>query len=94
MNGADVVVRQEGDLLTTNVDGDLVGISVDKGVCYGFDAIATRVWELIETPRRFEALCAQLVAEFEVKEDECRKDVAAFLEGLSGEGLVSIRRGE
>lgn len=94
MKGSDTIVRLDGDLLTTKVDGDLMGISVEQGVCYGFDSITTRVWELLETPRSFASLCAQLVEEFEVDEDQCRADLTELLQGLRGDDLVSIRPGK
>lgn len=90
MKGTDVIVRQDGDLVTTSIDGELVGMSVEQGACYGFDAVATRLWELIETPLTLDALCAQLVAEFEVEDDACRSDVLAFLTELRDEGLISV----
>jgi hypothetical protein len=90
MNGTDVIARQDDDLVTTRIDGELVGMSVEQGACYGFDAVATRLWELIEQPRTLDALCEQLVAEFEVDAATCRGDVLAFLDELRGEGLVSV----
>lgn len=90
MKATDVIVRQDGDLVTTRLDGELVGMSVEQGTCYGFDAVATRLWELIENPRTLDSLCAQLVAEFAVGDAACRADVRAFLEELRGEGLISV----
>lgn len=89
MNGTDMIARQDGDLVTTSIDGELVGMSVEQGVCYGFDAVATRLWELLASPCTLDALCAQLVAEFEVEGAACRSDVLAFLGELHGEGLIS-----
>jgi hypothetical protein len=90
MNGSDVIVRQDGDLVTTSIDGELVAMSVEQGACYGFDAVATRLWELLGSPLTLDALCAQLVGEFAVEEAACRSDVRAFLKELRGEGLISV----
>lgn len=90
MKGTDIIEREDGDLVTTRIDGELVGMSVEQGACYGFDAVATRLWELIESPCSLDALCARLVAEFEVDETACRGDVHAFLKELRDEGLVSV----
>lgn len=94
MNAADVIVRQADDLVTARVDEDLVALNIERGLCYGFDAIAARVWELTEVPRSLESLCAQLVTEFEVSETQCRADVSAFLERLESEGLIHVRSAE
>lgn len=90
MKRTDLVIRQADDLLTTSVDGDLLGMSIDRGVCYGFNAVATRSWELLAEPQSLDSLCARLVAEFDVAEETCREQTAAFLDELRREGLIRI----
>lgn len=90
MKGTDVIARQDGDLVTTRLDGELIGMSVEQGACYGFDAVATRVWDLIEAPCSLDVLCERLAAEFEVDAAVCRADVLAFLTEARSEGLVTV----
>jgi hypothetical protein len=90
MKGTDVVVRQADDLLTTTVDGDLLGMSIERGVCYGFNAVATRSWELLAEPHTIDSLCARLVAEFDVGEQACREQMEAFVGELQREGLIRM----
>lgn len=91
MKSSDLIVREEGDLLSTKVDGELISMSVDKGACYGFNTIGTRLWELLEKPRCVDELCEHMCAEFAVGEAECRAEVSEFVEELRKEGLVGIR---
>jgi len=90
MKGTDVVVRQADDLLTTTVDGDLLGMSIERGVCYGFNAVATRAWELMAEPQSIDSLCARLIAEFDVSEHDCREQMEAFVGELEREGLIRV----
>lgn len=90
MNDHDLIARQEGDLMSTTLDGELVGISVEHGMCYGFDEIATRVWELLAVPCRFNDLCGRLTSEFDVDEETCRRDVRALIDALHRDRLVSV----
>jgi hypothetical protein len=60
-------------------------------MCYGLNAIGTRIWALIAEPRSIDDLCAQLRQEFDVEEEECRRDVTDLLEGLRAEGLATVR---
>jgi hypothetical protein len=90
MKRTDIVIRQADDLLTTSVDGDLLGMSIDRGVCYGFNAVATRSWELLAEPQSLDSLCARLVAEFDVDEPTCREQTTSFLDDLRREGLIRI----
>jgi hypothetical protein len=92
--GSDIVVRDEDGLLTAEVAGELVGMSVGQGTCYGFNGVATRIWALLAEPRSVDSLCDQLQAEFEVDEQRCRTDVSELLEELRAEGLVKAADAE
>jgi len=91
LTGADIVVRNEDGLLTTEVDGELIGMSVEQGACYGLNAVGTRIWALIAEPRSIDSLCEQLLGEFDVEEDRCRREVVELLEDLRADGLVTVR---
>ena len=91
LKGSEVVVRNEDRLLTTTVDDELVGLSIDQGVCYGLNVVGTRIWALIATPRSIDSLCDELLSEFDVEADECRQEVIELLEALRTEGLVTVR---
>ena len=77
-------------MIEAEVDGELLGLHIDMGTCYGFNPTATRVWALIETPQTVSALCETLSAEFEVEPEDARPDVEALLEELEREGLVDL----
>ncbi len=89
LSGDATVVRNPG-LLTTEVDGELMAMSVESGTCYGLNGVGTRIWELIGEPRSIDSLCAQLLREFEVEEAVCRREVIDLLEDLRAEGLVTV----
>ena len=90
LSAASIVVRNEG-LLSAEVDGELMAMSVERGMCYGLNAIGTRIWTLIAEPRSISDLCAQLRQEFDVQEEECWRDVVDLLEELRAEGLATVR---
>jgi hypothetical protein len=93
LEGTEVVVRKDDGLLTATVDDELVGMSIDEGVCYGLNAVGTRIWALIAAPRSIDSLCAELLNEFDVDATECRRQVIELLEELHTEGLVAIQAG-
>ena len=90
LSGDSVVVRNEG-LLTAEVDGELMAMSVERGNCYGLDAVGTRIWALISEPRTVDELCVLLMREYEVGPDRCRSDVLSLLGDLRAEGLATVR---
>jgi hypothetical protein len=76
------------DLLEADVNGEIVALHVEKGQCYGMNAVASRVWALLAEPTSPAQICARLSDEFDVDADTCRADVAALLADLKSEGLI------
>lgn len=89
--GGDELIRRNNSLLTTEVDGELMAMSIDLGLCFGLDRIGTRIWALIAEPISLDALCAQLGSEYDVEASTCRSDVARLVERLRAEGLASVK---
>jgi hypothetical protein len=87
----DLVVARRGGLLEAEVDGEMVGLHVDNGTCYGFNGTATRIWALIETPRRLSDLRDALLEEFDVPPDVCEAQLRDLLSELEADGLVELR---
>jgi len=90
----DDLVTRGSDLLTATVDGELLAMSVDRGVCYGLNRVGARAWELLETPRSIQSLCEALVVEFDVEPATCLAETTELIEGLRAEGLVTVDRAE
>ncbi|HEX8444168.1 MAG TPA: PqqD family protein [Allosphingosinicella sp.] len=76
------------DLLEADVNGEIVALHVEKGQCYGMNAVASRVWALLAEPTSPEQICAQLSSEFDVDAETCQTDVAALLADFESEGLI------
>ncbi|HWD58306.1 MAG TPA: PqqD family peptide modification chaperone [Stellaceae bacterium] len=85
-----MIVRRQGDWLSAKVGEELVMMSAEQGNYLGLSEVGTRVWELIEAPRDFDALCAQLENEFEVSAETCRAEVEEFLTELAKHGAVAL----
>ena len=77
-------------MVTTEVAGELVGLDIERGNCFGFNATATRVWYLTEQSPTFGELCDALIAEHDVDLATCLSDTAAVLHVLAEERLVSL----
>ena len=89
MDGTTLVTREPG-MVEADAAGELVGLHVDRGVCYGFNVTATRLWQMLEEPRTVDDLTSSLTAEFEVDEAECRAGIVDVLSTLANERLVSF----
>ena len=87
----DLIVERRDGLIQTEVDGELVALHIENGACYGFNLTATRIWALIETPKRLSELERELIAEYDVDPETCREQLREMLEELQSDGLLDLR---
>jgi hypothetical protein len=76
-------------LYQEQVGDELVALDVQRGQCYGMNAVATEVWELLSTPRSIAEICDHLIAQFEVDNQTCQSEVSRLVDELLADGLVS-----
>jgi hypothetical protein len=86
---ATIINRIEG-LLATEVDGETVLMHVEQGNYYGLARTAHCIWELLETPRRFDELCVLLQARFSGPPEVIEADTRHFVQNMAAESLVSL----
>jgi len=89
--GQDMRVERRGEMIETEVDGELVALHIDNGTCYGFNGTATRIWSMIEQPRLLSELTQELVGEYDVDDATCEAELRELLDELAADGLVEIR---
>ncbi len=80
---------RHADLVTTDMDGDTVMMSIERGEYYGIGGVGSRVWELLEQPVTLATIVTTICAEFDVAEDTCQADMESFVADLVANGLVS-----
>ena len=83
-------VTHSDHLLTTELDGETVMMSLTQAAYFGLDTTAQRIWNLIAKPCRVSEVVVILMAEFDVARDVCERQVCAFLTELNKEGLIRI----
>jgi hypothetical protein len=76
------------------VDGEIVALDVNKGQCYGLDAIGSDVWRLLEDETSVEEICSDLSSRYDVDPQTCRVDVLKLVGDLHDEGLVTVEGNE
>jgi hypothetical protein len=85
---ADAVVTRTEGLMSVPVDDDVVFLNPGTDSYIALDPVGRRIWEMLESPRRFEDLVAALAVEFDADVSVVRADVAAFLSELKRERMV------
>lgn len=76
--------------VASQIDDDLIILSIERGRYYGTEVVGQRIWALLVGPIRVDNLCDALTAEFEVERAICEQEVLAFLSQLQAEGLIEV----
>ena len=81
--------QRNKDLLTSNLDEDLVMLSVQTGKYYGVNSVGRRIWELLVLPMSVPQISDELLKEYEVSREQCEQEVLGFLKELEVQQLLS-----
>lgn len=80
--------QRVSDIVSTDMDGERVMMSLDQGAYFGLGGIGGTIWDMLDQPRSIAELEAQVMAQYAVDAETCRTDVAAFLADMERNGLV------
>ena len=83
-------VRITPDLLSTEVDKEVLIMSIDAGRYFGLDEIASDLWRRLEAGPTFDELVAILREHYNGDPAEIERDTLAFVDKLREHGLVTL----
>ena len=83
-------IRRNPDLLSVEMDGDLVMMSIESGNYFGVSGIGPFIWDLIENYIKFDELVVAVCGEFEVDRGTAIVDLQSFLAQLSEQGIIEV----
>lgn len=75
-------LRKSSDWLCARAGDEVMMMNAAQSTYIGLNAMGARIWDLLDTVQDVDAICAQLLTEFEVEEPQCRTEVEAFLAEL------------
>ena len=85
-----IIVAQTKELVSSDLDGETVLLSIESGKYYNMDPIGSRIWELIKDPMSVSQLIDILLDEFNVDRKQCEQEVLTFLNRLTGDNLIQV----
>src|SRR5256885_6798010 len=86
---ATVISRSPG-VLTAEVEGEIVMMSIEQGRYFGLDDIGSDIWKRIEPPCSFAALIDGLVADYDADRVTITADVQAMLGKMAAQDVVRL----
>ncbi len=85
------IYQRKPDVISSKLEDQLVMMDIDKGKYFSMNPVATRVWELLDKPSSAGGLCNQLLEEFDVGQDQCRKEVQQLLDKMTELDLLEVQ---
>ncbi|MFS0764148.1 MULTISPECIES: lasso peptide biosynthesis PqqD family chaperone [Peribacillus] len=84
-----VITQSQGNIVS-DMDGELVMLSIEKGNYYNLGVLGGEIWSLIEKPIIISDLLDKLISQYDVSQQECEEEVLSFLSDLYNEGLIIL----
>lgn len=82
-----VVARSE-EVIASEIDGEVVMMNVALGSYSLLDDIGSEIWGLLERPCPVSDLCEKLMERYDVKKDQCQRDLLVFLNELVANNII------
>ncbi len=94
MNSIEDRWKTSPDVLSGKFDDEVILLSRETNGYYHRGMPGSRIWELLESPRSVDELCAALQEEFEVDADTCRTEAREFIQDMVEKKLIKKFSGE
>lgn len=67
-------------------------LDMQNSVYYGMNAVATRVWNLLQQPKSIREIRDAIVDEYDVTPEQCERDILELLDRMKSEGLIELAK--
>lgn len=84
------VVSRRNDIDTTDLNGEIVMMDLEKGRYFSLNGVGSRIWEIIEEPIGINKIVDCLLEEYDVNRNECEENVLEFLGKLEDANIISV----
>jgi hypothetical protein len=76
--------------VSSQLGDETVILQLEDGVYYGLDPVGTRIWALLQEPRRIADIRDRIIEEYEVDPERCERDLLGLLDDLLGRRLIEL----
>jgi hypothetical protein len=84
------ILRRNQEIIAAAVGEETILLNSANWTYVHFNETATRIWECLGESRSVRDLVTTLMAEYEVDESTCQRQVQDFAQEMSGRGFVVV----
>ncbi|WP_353949203.1 lasso peptide biosynthesis PqqD family chaperone [Sporolactobacillus sp. Y61] len=85
------VIAQDQGIVASDMAGEKVMLSVERGKYYNLGKTGGVIWDLIQSPVSVAGVIELLTDRYSVDRETCEQDVLPFLEKLRADGLIIVK---
>jgi hypothetical protein len=78
------------EILSTELEGQVVMMHIDSGAYYNLDAIGSAIWQKLQSPIQIATLCQELKAEYRDPNNLIEQDVLRLLTQFAERNLIQF----
>lgn len=82
--------RRNPDMVFSEVDGEVVMLSIQNGEYYNLNEVSTDIWQELKDARSFKDLVTRLQESYDVPYETCESETRVFLEHTLEKGIIEI----
>lgn len=87
----DSVVAASGELVSANLDGEVVILGFQSGSYYSLDQVGAFVWDRLQQPQQVSQIRDAILNEYDIDVQQCEQDLLDLLNRLANRQLVLIQ---
>jgi hypothetical protein len=84
------IVSRSPSVLTAEVDGEVVMMSIEQGRYFGLDDIGSDIWKRLDSPCSFAELIDRLARDYDADRATIAADVRALLGRMAEQDVVRL----
>lgn len=84
-------MRIPDSVASQRIDGELLILNVNSGVCFGLDEIGARIWTLAGQDIPVDTLCETLLKTYDAEPEELRSDIESLINDLCAVGVLEVK---
>lgn len=83
-------IIQNQRIVSSELDGEIVMMSIEKGRYYRFDSVGSTIWSMTKNEVKVTEVVKNLIELYDVTYQKCEQEVIEFLEKLQKDELVNV----
>jgi Coenzyme PQQ synthesis protein D (PqqD) len=76
--------------ISSDLGGETVILDLKSGMYYGLNQVGASIWNMVQAPKTVKEIRDRLLAEYNVDEQQCDRDLFKILEDLAAKRLIEV----